>query len=168
FDGLEKIIRQRSEKGGIGFGADISSKDDGKSLSMLFQEVEPQDLIRFGLIPELIGRLPVAATLEELDEEALVTILTQPKNALIKQYQKLFSMESVELEVRPSALRVIAKQALNRKTGARGLRSILERALLDTMYELPSMADVEKVVVDEKVIDKGDKPLFIYRDKDDK
>ena len=144
FDGLEKIIRQRSEKGGIGFGADISSKDDGKSLSMLFQEVEPQDLIRFGLIPELIGRLPVAATLEELDEEALVTILTQPKNALIKQYQKLFSMESVELEVRPSALRVIAKQALNRKTGARGLRSILERALLDTMYELPSMADVEK------------------------
>ncbi|MCP1290227.1 MULTISPECIES: ATP-dependent Clp protease ATP-binding subunit ClpX [Chromobacterium] len=168
FDGLEKIIRQRSEKGGIGFGADISSKDDGKSLSMLFQEVEPQDLIRFGLIPELIGRLPVAATLEELDEEALVTILTQPKNALIKQYQKLFSMESVELEVRPSALRVIAKQALSRKTGARGLRSILERALLDTMYELPSMADVEKVVVDEKVIDKGDKPLFIYRDKDDK
>ncbi|KMN81140.1 ATP-dependent Clp protease ATP-binding subunit ClpX [Chromobacterium alkanivorans] len=168
FDGLEKIIRQRSEKGGIGFGADISSKDDGKSLSMLFQEVEPQDLIRFGLIPELIGRLPVAATLEELDEEALVTILTQPKNALIKQYQKLFSMESVELEVRPSALRVIAKQALVRKTGARGLRSILERALLDTMYELPSMGDVEKVVVDEKVIDKGDKPLFIYRDKDDK
>ncbi|AXT46463.1 MULTISPECIES: ATP-dependent Clp protease ATP-binding subunit ClpX [Chromobacterium] len=168
FDGLEKIIRQRSEKGGIGFGADISSKDDGKSLSVLFQEVEPQDLIRFGLIPELIGRLPVAATLEELDEEALVTILTQPKNALIKQYQKLFSMESVELEVRPSALRVIAKQALIRKTGARGLRSILERALLDTMYELPSMADVEKVVVDEKVIDKGDKPLFIYRDKDDK
>ncbi|VEB43253.1 ATP-dependent Clp protease ATP-binding subunit ClpX [Chromobacterium violaceum] len=126
--------------------------------------MEPQDIIRFGLIPELIGRLPVVATLEELDEEALVSILTQPKNALIKQYQKLFSLETVELEVRPSALRVIAKQALARKTGARGLRSILERALLDTMYELPSMQDVEKVVVDEKVIEKGDKPLFIYRE----
>ncbi|OWY40329.1 ATP-dependent protease ATP-binding subunit ClpX [Xenophilus sp. AP218F] len=166
FDGLEKIIRQRSEKGGIGFGAEVSSKDESKSVSTLFKEVEPQDLIRFGLIPELIGRLPVAATLEELDEEALVTILTQPKNALIKQYQRLFSMESVELEVRPSALRVIAKQALARKTGARGLRSILERALLDTMYELPSMQNVEKVVVDEKVIEKGDKPLFIYREQD--
>ncbi|OHX10699.1 ATP-dependent Clp protease ATP-binding subunit ClpX [Chromobacterium sphagni] len=165
FDGLEKIIRQRSEKGGIGFGAEVTSKDDGRSLSALFKDVEPQDLIRFGLIPELIGRLPVAATLDELDEEALVTILTQPKNALIKQYQRLFSMESVELEVRPSALRVIAKQALVRKTGARGLRSILERALLDTMYELPSMQDVEKVVVDEKVIEKGDKPLFIYREQ---
>ena len=165
FDGLEKIIRQRSEKGGIGFGAEVSSKDDGKSLSTLFKDVEPQDIIRFGLIPELIGRLPVVATLEELDEEALVTILTQPKNALIKQYQRLFSMESVELEVRPSALRVIAKQALIRKTGARGLRSILERALLDTMYDLPSMQDVEKVVVDEKVIEKGDKPLFIYREE---
>lgn len=164
FDGLDKIIRQRSEKGGIGFGAEVSSKDDGKSLTKLFQEVEPQDIIRFGLIPELIGRLPVVATLEELDEEALVSILTQPRNALIKQYQKLFSLESVDLEVRPSALRVIAKQALARKTGARGLRSILERALLDTMYELPSMQDVEKVVVDEKVIEKGDKPLFIYRE----
>jgi ATP-dependent Clp protease ATP-binding subunit ClpX len=119
------------------------------------------------LIPELIGRLPVAATLEELDEEALVTILTQPKNALVKQYQKLFSMENVELEIRPSALRVIAKQALARKTGARGLRSILERALLDTMYDLPSMTEVEKVVVDEKVIEKGDRPLFIYRESGD-
>lgn len=166
FDGLEKIIRRRSEKGGIGFGAEISSKDEGKNVSALFKEAEPEDLIKFGLIPELIGRLPVVATLEELDEEALVTILTQPKNALIKQYQKLFSMEDVELEVRPSALRVIAKQALARKTGARGLRSILERALLDTMYELPSMGEVTKVVVDEKVIEKGDAPLFIYRDAD--
>ena len=167
FDGLEKIIRRRSEKGGIGFGAEVSSEDDSKSTSALFKEAEPEDLIRFGLIPELIGRLPVVATLEELDEEAMVTILTQPKNALIKQYQRLFRMENVELEVRPSALRVIAKQALIRKTGARGLRSIIERVLLDTMYELPSMENVEKVVVDEKVIEKGEKPLFIYRDKDE-
>jgi ATP-dependent Clp protease ATP-binding subunit ClpX len=167
FDGLGRIIRQRSEKGGIGFGAEVASKDDSRSISALFKEVEPEDLIKFGLIPELIGRLPVVATLEELDEEALVTILTQPRNALVKQYQKLFLMEQVELEVRPSALRVIAKQALARKTGARGLRSILERALLDTMYELPSMNDVEKVVVDEKVIEKGDKPLFLYREADD-
>jgi len=165
FDGLEKIIRQRSEKGGIGFGAQVQSKEDGKTTSTLFKEVEPEDLIKFGLIPELIGRLPVVATLEELDEEALVSILTQPKNALVKQYQKLFEMENVSLEVRPSALRLIAKQALARKTGARGLRSIIERALLDTMYELPSLADVEKVVVDEKVIEKGDKPLFVYREK---
>ncbi|GHD73170.1 ATP-dependent Clp protease ATP-binding subunit ClpX [Vogesella fluminis] len=167
FDGLEKIIRRRSEKGGIGFGAEVTSRDDGKSLSALFQDVEPEDLIRFGLIPELIGRLPVVATLEELDEEALVNILTQPKNALIKQYQRLFSMEKVDLEVRPSALRLIAKQALIRKTGARGLRSILERALLDTMYELPSLDGVARVVVDEKVIEKGDKPLFIYQDPDE-
>jgi ATP-dependent Clp protease ATP-binding subunit ClpX len=168
FDGLDKIIRRRSEKGGIGFGAELKSSEDTRSLSSLFSSVEPEDLIKFGLIPELIGRLPVAATLEELDEEALVTILTQPKNALVKQYQKLFSMEDVELEVRPSALRVIAKQALLRKTGARGLRSILERALLDTMYDLPSMTEVEKIVVDEKVIEKGDKPLFIYREVGDK
>ncbi|BEV70935.1 MULTISPECIES: ATP-dependent Clp protease ATP-binding subunit ClpX [unclassified Paludibacterium] len=167
FDGLEKIIRRRSEKGGIGFGAELKSTDDERNVSTLFKEVEPEDLIKFGLIPELIGRLPVAATLEELDEEALVTILTMPKNALVKQYQKLFSMEGVELEVRPSALRVTAKQALARKTGARGLRSILERALLDTMYDLPSMTDVEKVVVDEKVIEKGEKPLFIYREAGD-
>ena len=136
-------------------------------MSTLFKEVEPEDLIKFGLIPELIGRLPVVATLEELDEEALVSILTQPKNALVKQYQKLFSMEDVELELKPSALRLIAKQAMIRKTGARGLRSILERALLDTMYELPSMQDVQKVVVDEKVIDKGNKPVFVYRENAD-
>jgi ATP-dependent Clp protease ATP-binding subunit ClpX len=146
----------------------LKSSDDDRNVSTLYKEVEPEDLIKFGLIPELIGRLPVAATLEELDEEALVTILTMPKNALVKQYQKLFAMEGVELEVRPSALRVTAKQALARKTGARGLRSILERALLDTMYDLPSMSDVEKVVVDEKVIEKGERPLFIYRDADDK
>ncbi|RXZ42807.1 ATP-dependent Clp protease ATP-binding subunit ClpX [Crenobacter cavernae] len=167
FDGLDKIIRQRSEKGGIGFGAEVTSKEGGKSVSTLFKEVEPSDIIKFGLIPELIGRLPVVATLEELDEEALVSILTQPKNALVKQYQKLFSMENVELEVRPSALRVIAKQALARKTGARGLRSIIERALLDTMYELPSLDGIEKVVVDEKVIEKGDKPLLVFRDREE-
>lgn len=167
FDGLEKIIRRRSEKGGIGFGAEVVSKNDARSLSALFRDVEPEDLIKFGLIPELIGRLPAVATLEELDEEALVTILTQPKNALIKQYRKLFAMEGIELEVRPSALRIIAKQALERKTGARGLRSIVERSLLDTMYELPSMENVKKVVVDEKVIEKADKPLFIYCDKDE-
>lgn len=165
FDGLDKIIRRRSEKGGIGFGAEVVSKDDARSVSKLFREVEPEDLIKFGLIPELIGRLPALATLEELDEEALVMILTQPKNALIKQYHKLFSMEGVELEVRPSALRVIAKQALERKTGARGLRSIVEHALLDTMYDLPSLENVEKVVVNEKVIEMTEKPLFIYRDK---
>ncbi len=166
FDGLEKIIRRRSEKGGIGFGAEVMSKEDGKSISTLFREVEPEDLIKFGLIPELIGRLPVVTTLEELDEEALVSILTQPRNALIKQYQRLFAMEQVTLEVLPSALRVIAKQALIRKTGARGLRSILERSLLDTMYELPSLEGVSKVVVDEKVIERGDKPSYILQQED--
>jgi ATP-dependent Clp protease ATP-binding subunit ClpX len=166
FDGLEKIIRRRSEKGGIGFGAEVMSKEDGKSISTLFREVEPEDLIKFGLIPELIGRLPVVTTLEELDEEALVSILTQPRNALIKQYQRLFAMEQVTLEVLPSALRVIAKQALIRKTGARGLRSILERSLLDTMYELPSLEGVSKVVVDEKVIELGEKPAYILQQED--
>lgn len=164
FDGLGKIIQQRSEKGGIGFGAEISSKDEKRSLTSLFADVEPEDLIKFGLIPELIGRLPVVTTLEELDEEALITILTQPKNALVKQYQKLFAMENVELEFLPSALRIIAKQALARKTGARGLRSIIERALLDTMYELPAMKNVNKVVVNELVIEKNEQPLFVYED----
>lgn len=167
FDGLGKIIQQRSEKGGIGFGAEISTKDESRTLTTLFKEVEPEDLIKFGLIPELIGRLPVVTTLEELSEEALITILTQPKNALVKQYQKLFAMENVELEFLPSALRVIAKQAMDRKTGARGLRSIIERALLDTMYDLPSMQDVSKVVVNEMVVGQNEKPLLIYHDKDD-
>ena len=166
FDGLGKIIQQRSEKGGIGFGAEIAAKDESRTLTSLFREVEPEDQIKFGLIPELIGRLPVVTTLEELGEEALITILTQPKNALVKQYQKLFAMESVELEFLPSALRVIAKQALDRKTGARGLRSIIERALLDTMYDLPSMQDISKVVVNEMVVEQNEKPLLVYRDKD--
>jgi len=164
FDGLDKVIRARSEKGGIGFGAEVKSRDAG-SVSDVLREVEPEDLIKFGLIPELIGRLPVLATLRELDEAALVEILIEPKNALVKQYQKLFSMEGVELEIRPSALQAIAKKALKRKTGARGLRSILENVLLDTMYELPTMENATKVVVDETTIDSGAQPLIIFEDQ---
>ena len=165
FDGLEKVIRNRSEKGGIGFGAEVRNKDDRKAIGELLCSVEPEDLIKFGLIPELIGRLPVVATLRELDEEALVQILIEPKNALIKQYQKLFAMEGVELEIRPSALIAVAKKALERKTGARGLRSILESVLLDTMYELPSMENVSKVVIDENMVAGDSKPLLIYADQ---
>ena len=164
FDGLEKLIRNRSEQGGIGFGAIVKSKDK-KAVGEVLRGVEPEDLIKFGLIPELIGRLPVVATLQELDEAALVEILIEPKNALIKQYQKLFSMEGVDLEVRPSALIAIAKRALERKTGARGLRSILEQVLLDTMYELPGMENVKKVVIDENMITSDAKPLLIYADQ---
>ncbi|HLA34266.1 MAG TPA: ATP-dependent Clp protease ATP-binding subunit ClpX [Rhodocyclaceae bacterium] len=164
FDGLEKVIRNRSEKGGIGFGAEVRSRDN-VSVSETLSQVEPEDLIKFGLIPELIGRLPVVATLHELDEAALVQILIEPKNALVKQYQKLFSMEGVQLEVRPSALQAIARKALKRKTGARGLRSILESVLLDTMYELPAMVDVSKVVIDENTIDHAAKPLMIYEEQ---
>ncbi|MCK9989243.1 MAG: ATP-dependent Clp protease ATP-binding subunit ClpX [Rugosibacter sp.] len=164
FDGLDKVIRARSEKGGIGFGAEVKSRNTA-NVSDVLREVEPEDLIKFGLIPELIGRLPVLATLQELDEAALVEILIAPKNALVKQYQKLFSMEGVELEIRPSALQAIAKKALKRKTGARGLRSILENVLLDTMYELPTMENAAKVVVDETTIDSGAQPLIIYADQ---
>jgi ATP-dependent Clp protease ATP-binding subunit ClpX len=165
FDGLEKVIRNRSEKGGIGFGAEVKSKVDKKAVGEVLRSVEPEDLIKYGLIPELIGRLPVVATLEELNEDALVTILIEPKNALIKQYQKLFAMEGVELEVRPAALQAIARKALKRKTGARGLRSILEGALLDTMYELPGLENVAKAVVDEAMIENGGQPLLIYADQ---
>ncbi|MFT3850744.1 MAG: ATP-dependent Clp protease ATP-binding subunit ClpX [Propionivibrio sp.] len=165
FDGLEKVIRNRSEKGGMGFGAEVKSKDDKKAIGEVLRTVEPEDLIKFGLIPELIGRLPVVATLEELSPEALVQILIEPKNALVKQYQKLFSMEGVELEIRPAAMTAIAKRALDRKTGARGLRSILESILLDTMYELPGMENVAKVVIDENVISSNAKPLLIYADQ---
>jgi ATP-dependent Clp protease ATP-binding subunit ClpX len=165
FAGLEKIIQNRSEKGGIGFGAEVKSKEDKKAIGQILLDAEPEDLIKFGLIPELIGRLPVVATLQELEEPALIQILTEPKNALIKQYQKLFSMEDVELEVRPGALSAIAKKALSRKTGARGLRSILEHALLDTMYELPGMENVEKVVVDENMIAGDTPPLLIFADQ---
>ncbi|UOO76327.1 ATP-dependent Clp protease ATP-binding subunit ClpX [Neisseria sp. Dent CA1/247] len=164
FAGLEKVIRQRTEKGGIGFGAVVSSKDENADITALFETVEPEDLIKFGLIPELIGRLPVIATLAELDEDALINILTEPKNALIKQYQALFAMEGVELEVLPSALRSIAKQAMERKTGARGLRSIVERCLLETMYILPDLKEVKKVVVNENVIGKGEKPKLLLSD----
>lgn len=164
FAGLEKVIRQRTEKGGIGFGAVVSSKEENINVSELFETVEPEDLIKFGLIPELIGRLPVIATLAELDEDALVNILTEPKNALIKQYQALFAMEGVELEVLPSALHCIAQQAMERKTGARGLRSIVERSLLDTMYMLPELQDVEKVVVNENVIKNGEQPKLLRAD----
>ncbi len=165
FSGLEKVIQNRSTKGGIGFGAEVKSKDDSKDISSLLQEVEPEDLIKFGLIPELIGRLPVIATLEELDESALMTILTQPKNALTKQYSKLFEMEGAELEFREDALVAIAKRALVRKTGARGLRSIIEHVLLDTMYELPSMENVTKVVIDANVVNGTTKPLMIFADQ---
>jgi len=164
FDGLEKVIRSRSEKSGIGFAAAVQSKAERK-LSDVFREVEPEDLIKFGLIPELVGRLPVVATLGELTEDALVQILTEPKNALVKQYQRLLSMDGVELEIRPAALNAIARKALERKTGARGLRSILEQALMDTMFELPTLEGVEKVVVDDSTINELTKPLLVYREQ---
>ncbi|WP_028447931.1 ATP-dependent Clp protease ATP-binding subunit ClpX [Chitinimonas koreensis] len=164
FDGLAAVIRQRAQKGGIGFGASVHSKDDSKDIGKVLREAEPEDLIKFGLIPEFVGRLPVVATLDQLDEAALVTILTEPKNSLVKQYQKLFELEGAELEVRPEALGAIARKALARKTGARGLRSILEGALLETMYELPSQHDVKKVVIDENVIEQGGQPLLVHED----
>jgi ATP-dependent Clp protease ATP-binding subunit ClpX len=161
FDGLDKVIQNRSEKSGIGFGANVKSQSQ-RSVSDVLMEAEPEDLIKFGLIPELVGRLPVVATLSELTEDALIQILVEPKNALIKQYSKLLEMEGAELEIRPAALHAIAKRALARKTGARGLRSILEHALLDVMYELPSQQNVVKVVIDENTITNGAKPLLIY------
>ncbi|MDH4285716.1 MAG: ATP-dependent Clp protease ATP-binding subunit ClpX, partial [Gallionellaceae bacterium] len=164
FDGLEKVIRNRSEKAGIGFGASLVARDDRKGVSALLRGVEPEDLIKFGLIPEFVGRLPVVATLEELDEAALIQILTEPKNALTKQYQKLFSMEGVELEFREGVLQAIARKALARKAGARGLRSILEHALLDTMFDLPSLKNVAKVVLDENSANGEIQPIVIYED----
>jgi ATP-dependent Clp protease ATP-binding subunit ClpX len=162
FAGLEKVIRDRSEKSGIGFSAEIHGKEDAKTIGDILRDVEPSDLIKYGLIPELIGRLPVVATLEELDKQALISILTEPKNALIKQYRKLFEMEGVALEFREAALQVVAKSCVEKKTGARGLRSILEKALLDIMYELPSLNHVSKVIIDETVIFGESKPLIIY------
>ncbi len=164
FDGLDKVIRNRTEQAGIGFGAEVKSRDS-KDVSENLRMIEPEDLIKFGLIPEFVGRLPVVATLHELDESALMEILVEPKNALIKQYQKLFAMEGAELEVRPQALQAIARKALKRKTGARGLRSILESVLLDTMYELPNMENVSKVVVDEGMIEGAGKPILMYADQ---
>ncbi|WP_426197423.1 ATP-dependent Clp protease ATP-binding subunit ClpX [Massilia sp. DWR3-1-1] len=161
FDGLVKIIQNRSDKGGIGFSASVKSQSQ-RAASDVLLEAEPEDLIKFGLIPELVGRLPVVATLAELTEDALIQILIEPKNALIKQYSKLLEMEGAELEIRPAAMHAIAKKALARKTGARGLRSILEHALLDVMYELPNEQNVIKVVIDENTITNGAKPLLIY------
>ncbi|RFA30479.1 ATP-dependent protease ATP-binding subunit ClpX [Alkalilimnicola ehrlichii] len=162
FAGLDKVIRERSEKGGIGFSAEVKSKEQHKSVGAVLQEVEPEDLIKYGLIPEFVGRLPVVATLQELDADALIQILQEPKNAITKQYQKLFEMEEVELEFREDALRAVADKAMERKTGARGLRTILEQTLLDTMYDLPSMDNVGKVVIDEAVIRGEAKPYIIY------
>ncbi len=164
FAGLEKVIAQRTNKSSIGFGANVSGPDDRKTGEIL-RDVEPEDLLKFGLIPEFIGRVPVLATLEDLDEEALITILTEPKNALVKQYQALFSMEKTKLTFTPQALREIAKKAVERKTGARGLRAIIERLLLETMFELPSMEGVAEIAVDEKVVLGETEPLRIYKKK---
>ncbi|PIQ55767.1 MAG: ATP-dependent Clp protease ATP-binding subunit ClpX [Comamonadaceae bacterium CG12_big_fil_rev_8_21_14_0_65_59_15] len=163
FAGLEKVIENRTESSGMGFSATVKSKTN-RDLTEVFKEVEPEDLIKFGLIPELVGRMPVVATLGELSEDTLVQILTEPKNALVKQYGSLLAMENVELEIRPGAMKAIAKKALARKTGARGLRSILEQALIDTMYELPNVDNVQKVVLDETTINENKAPLLVYRE----
>ncbi len=162
FSGLDKVIRNRSEKSGIGFGAEVRTKDEERKAHEVINELEADDLISYGLIPEFVGRLPVVATLEELDEDALVTILTEPKNALSKQYGKMIEMEGSELELREEALHAIAKKAMERKTGARGLRTILETILLDTMYELPSLEGVSKVVIDESVVEGSNQPYLVY------
>lgn len=167
FDGLEKVIQQRTVTAGIGFGAQVRDKDD-RSISELLKEVQTEDLIKFGLIPELIGRLPVIATLTQLDEAALIQILTEPNNALVKQYQALLDMEGVELEIRENALGAIAKKAIARKTGARGLRSIIEHALMDVMYDLPSLENVKRVVIDENTINGDGKPLMLYQEASEK
>ncbi|WP_263079466.1 ATP-dependent Clp protease ATP-binding subunit ClpX [Endozoicomonas sp. Mp262] len=166
FAGLDKVIRDRTDKSGIGFSAEVKSKESSKDLGETFKEVEPEDLVKFGLIPEFVGRLPVLATLEELDEEALVRILTEPKNALTKQYHKLFEMEGVDVDFRDDALQAVAKKAMDRKTGARGLRSILESVLLNSMYEIPSQKEVSKIVVDGSVINGDADPLLIYENTD--
>ncbi len=162
FAGLDKVIRNRSEKGGIGFSAEVRTKAQVRKAHEVISELEADDLITYGLIPEFVGRLPVVATLEELDEDALITILTEPKNALIKQYGKMIEMEGSELELRDEALHAIAKKAMERKTGARGLRTILENILLNTMYELPSLEGVSKVVVDESVVEGSNQPYLVY------
>lgn len=166
FAGLEKVIRDRSTKSGIGFVADVRSVDEDVNVGELLHDVEPEDLIKFGLIPEFVGRLPVVATLEELDEDALVTILSEPKNALTKQYRKLFDMEDVELEFRDDALRAVARKAMARKTGARGLRTVLENVLLNTMYELPSSTTATKVVVDEAVVEGESEPYIMHESEE--
>ena len=161
FAGLDRVIKDRTEKSGIGFSAEVHAKDDSNSLKVL-HDVEPEDLISYGLIPEFVGRLPMIATLDQLDENALIKILLEPKNAITKQYAKLFKMENTEIEFRDNALLAIAKKAKERKTGARGLRTILENVLLDTMYNLPSLANVSKIVIDEAVINGETEPYLIY------
>lgn len=163
FDGLEKVILNRTERSGIGFSASVAAKSE-KTAGDAFQSVEPEDLVKFGLIPELVGRLPVVASLEELGEETLVRVLTEPANSLVRQFQKLFEMEGAELEIRPQALHAIARKAIQRKTGARGLRSILEAALLDVMFELPSKSNIKRVVLDEAAIEGNGEPLLVYED----
>lgn len=164
FAGLDKIILDRTEKSGIGFSAEVRSKDDKHSVTKAFKIIEPEDLIKFGLIPEFVGRLPVIATLSEIDQEGLIRVLTEPKNALIKQYKKLFAMDNVEIEFRPEAILAVAEKAMQRKTGARGLRSILENVLLDVMYDLPSLKGVTKVVIDEACVKGESVPLLIFED----
>ncbi len=168
FAGLEKVIRERSDKSGIGFSAQLKNSKDAVEVERVLENLESEDLVKYGLIPEFVGRLPVVTTLHELNEEALIEILTQPKNALTKQFHALFKMEDVELEFREEALHLIAKKALSRKIGARGLRAILENILLDTMYELPSLEEVSKVVVDENVVNNDGKPILIYESEDSK
>jgi ATP-dependent Clp protease ATP-binding subunit ClpX len=167
FAGLERIINQRGKGSGIGFAAEVKSPDDRRTGEIL-RALEPEDLLKFGLIPEFVGRLPVVATLDDLDEEALIQILTEPKNALVKQFQRLFEMESVKLTIPDEALRSISRRAIDRKTGARGLRSIMEAILLDTMFDLPAMNGVEEVVISKEVVDGDAKPLLIYADRDDR
>ncbi|WP_347329736.1 ATP-dependent Clp protease ATP-binding subunit ClpX [Marinimicrobium locisalis] len=162
FAGLDKVIRERSEKGGIGFGAEVKSKDDKRKFGEILHQLEPEDLVQYGLIPEFVGRLPVIATLDELDNEALIQILTEPKNSLTKQYQRLFEMEGVDIDFRRDALEAVAQKAMDRKTGARGLRSIMEAVLLDTMYRIPSEEGVVKVIVDDSVIKGESEPLLVY------
>ncbi len=166
FAGLDKVIRDRSEKGGIGFGAEVHSKDESRNVGEVLVDLEPEDLVRYGLIPEFVGRLPVIATLEELDVPALVQILTEPKNSLTKQYRRLFEMEDVEIDFREDGLKAVAEKAMERKTGARGLRSILEGVLLDSMYGIPSRDDVAKVVIDESVIRGDSEPLLVYQNNE--
>ncbi len=168
FPGLDRVIQQRTEKTGIGFNADVRSKGDAKEVNAVMRQLEPDDLVRFGLIPEFVGRLPVAAVLEELDEPALISILREPKNALVKQYAKLFQMEGAQLEIRDDALHAIAAKARERKTGARGLRTIMENILMDVMYDLPSMQNVAKVVIDEAVVKGEVKPFIVYESADTK
>jgi len=168
FDGVEKVIRERSEKSGIGFSAQVKAKSERKALGETLSDIEPDDLVRFGLIPEFVGRLPVIATLEQLDEDAFVQILTEPRNALVKQYSRLFEMEGCELEFLDEALHAVAKKGMERKTGARGLRSIMENILLDVMYDLPSAEDVSKVVIDADVVDGKSAPLLVHDGGDDR